>query len=347
MTVFKLKNGKWACKFRYTDGNGKRIQKMKQGFTLKREAEEWERDFLKERQFQPSMLFKNLVKMRENDTQIREHTRINREYMIKNRILPYFGDIPVNEITPNKVKSWQNSLIKQGFSQGYINTINSLLVAIFNYACRYHKLNTNPAHIAGSPKVPDNGEKIYLVWTLEDFKTAITVIDDLKAKTAITLLYWSGMRKGEMFALQWGDVDLNEKRIVISKSFQRLRGRDIITPTKTGNVRSILLPDTCIEAIKYWKDKQLNPEKDMAVIPYGYRFIEKAIKKAHNELGVPRITIHGLRHSHASFLISQGVNIALISKRLGHSKISMTLDTYSHFFPQDEESFIDKINQQE
>jgi integrase len=173
-------------------------------------------------------------------------------------------------------------------------------------------------------------------WTYEEFQKAIKAIDNIKARTAITLLYYSGMRKGELLALTWEDLKGN--KLTINKSYQRLHGQDLITPPKTSSsVRTILLPSQATEALHEWRRHSISE----TIFPFEKEFIEKAIKEVSLETGIKRIRVHDLRHSHASYLISRGANIVLVAKRLGHAKPAETLNTYSHLFPDDEVKLID------
>ncbi len=130
----------------------------------------------------------------------------------------------------------------------------------------------------------------------------------------------------------------------ISKSCQRLKGRAVITPTKTYESRTIILPNVCLDQLREYHRACPETAPDAPVFIWEKRFIENGLRAGRTAAGVKHLHVHGLRHSHASYLIHRGANIALISKRLGHEKVSTTLDTYTHFFQSDEHSFIDQIN---
>ena len=336
----------WYCKFYYQDYEGNRKQKWKGGFLLKREADAWEREFLRTKNFQPDMLFSTFLELYDSDTspRVREHTLQTRRYNVKNHILPFFADMPLNGIDAKTIVSWQNKLIKKGLAQKTLTNIHKCLSAIFNHAVRFYGLKNNPCKVAGSPRLTDQISKPMRFWTLEEYRSVIQHIDDIKAKTAIMLLYYSGMRKGELLALTWDKLDLEECTVTIDTSYQRLNGQPVITATKTGIARTIMLPEQVIEQLKTYKAACYRPEDSDFVFHWEKRFIEQGIKIGSEVSGVKRIHVHGLRHSHASLLIQMGVNIVLISKRLGHEKVSTTLDTYSHFFPTEEKSVIERLN---
>lgn len=346
MTVYKDgKTNKWYCKFYYTDYEGNTQQKKKSGFRFKKEAQEWESDFLSSKQFEPDISFGSFLEIYKRDRypQIRKSSVQKKDYRFK-RILPYFENIKINEITNKDIANWQNEMIKSGFRSSYITSVQSELSAVLNHAVKFYGLRNNPCKVVGYAKVPDEIPTKMRYWTYEQYLKAIENITDLKSKTAINLLYWTGMRKGELYALTWDKLDLDNKTILIDRSLQRLKGESIVTMTKTYESRLIKLPDTTIEQLKEYKEHCYDANPNDYIFEWEKRFIENGIKQAHKSAGVPSIHVHGLRHSHASFLISQGVNVVLVAKRLGHKDITMTLNTYSHFFPTDERNLIDDIN---
>ena len=140
------KTGKWLIQYRYTDWQGKRRKSTKRGFATKREAEEWLRNFLITQKADFDMKFADFWKMycADMETRLREHTMRTKKYIVELKILPYFGNKRVNDITAADIRQWQNELIKMGYSPTYLKTINNQLSAIFNYAVRYYDLKNNP-----------------------------------------------------------------------------------------------------------------------------------------------------------------------------------------------------------
>lgn len=348
MPAYKDTNSNtWYCKFYYEDYKGETKTKFKRGFKRKKDAQEFERNFLQSSQFQPEIPFKDFIEIYKKDTypQLREHTIQSKKYRLV-RILPYFEDIPLKDITSIDIVKWQNEMIKLGFKSSYINNLQNQLSAILNHAVKFYGLKENPARKAGRVSIPDEIPSKMRFWTFDEYSHVIALINDLKAKTAINLLYWTGMRKGELFALTWADIDLENKTININKSHQRLKGKNVITPTKTYENRFIMIPDTTVNQILEYKAKCYDTSPDAPVFQWNKRFIENGIKQGSQDAEIEKIHVHGLRHSHASYLINQKVNIVLISKRLGHKDTSITLDTYSHFFPTEEINLMKNINKQ-
>jgi len=164
------KTGKWLIQYRYTDWQGKRRKSTKRGFATKREAEEWLRNFLITQKADFDMKFADFWKMycADMETRLREHTMRTKKYIVELKILPYFGNKRVNDITAADIRQWQNELIKMGYSPTYLKTINNQLSAIFNYAVRYYDLKSNPCAKAGSMGKSKAEEMDF--WTGEEFR---------------------------------------------------------------------------------------------------------------------------------------------------------------------------------
>lgn len=236
---------KWFIKYRYTDWTGSNRRSTKRGFNTKREAEEWVRDFLQTKQADLNMKFEEFVKLYYEDVELRlrEHTMKTKRYIIDLKILPFFGHLKMNEIKPAHARKWQNELISQGYSETYLKTINNQLNAIFNFAVRYYDLKSNPCSKAGSMG-KSTADEMYF-WTKDEFSQFIDCVMDKRISyMAFMTLYWTGMRIGELMALMVSDIDLDNKTISISKSYQRLNKKDVITAPKTPkSKRFINIPE--------------------------------------------------------------------------------------------------------
>lgn len=337
--------GKWYTKFYYEDHKGIRKQKLKRGFELKREAQEWERDFLENLEVQLDIPFNKFVEIYNDHIKpkIRLTTWETKEN-IQNDLIEFFGDTPINEIDKKVVSRYINSLIENEVANTTIKSRKEQLSAIFNHAIDYYGLKTNPTHKLGSITNPNESLKEYTIWTVNDFNNAISVVNDIDVRTLFNLLFWSGLRIGEAEALTWNDVNFDTKMLTINKSFKKLKGKEIITPTKTYDTRKIMLPDTTINQLKEYKNAIYKPSDSDRLFQKYRMTYWKRLKNLCEQFDLPRISLHDLRHSHASFLLNAGVNIVAISKRLGHKDVSTTLNTYSHFMPNDEINFITKIN---
>ena len=228
------KTGKWLIQYRFTDWQGKRRKSTKRGFATKREAEEWLRTFLVTQKADFDMKFEEFLKMyyADMETRLREHTMRTKKYIIDLKILPYFGQKRVNDITAADIRRWQSELIKKGYSPTYLKTINNQLSAIFNYAVKYYDLKGNPCTKAGS--IGKSRAEEMSFWTIDEFRQFVDcVMDKRQSYMSFMILYWTGMRLGELLALTPADIDLEKHTISITKSYQRLGKKDVVTPPKT------------------------------------------------------------------------------------------------------------------
>ena len=340
------KTGKWLIQYRYTDWQGKRRKSTKRGFATKREAEEWLRNFLITQKADFDMKFEDFWKMNcaDMETRLREHTMRTKKYIVELKILPYFGDKRVNDITAADIRQWQNELIKMGYSPTYLKTINNQLSAIFNYAVRYYDLKSNPCAKAGSMG-KSKAEKMDF-WTVEEFRKFIdSVMNKRLSYMAFMTLYWMGMRLGELLALNPKDVDLEKRTISITKSYQRLGKKDVITPPKTPkSKRVITIPEFLAADIKDYMDSLYDLQENDRLFPITKYYLEHEMQRGIKESGVKRIRVHDLRHSHASMLIELGFSPLEIANRLGHEKVETTLNTYAHLYPNKQTKLAERLD---
>ena len=340
------KTGKWLIQYRYTDWQGKRRKSTKRGFATKREAEEWLRNFLITQKADFDMKFEDFWKMycANMETRLREHTMRTKKYIVELKILPYFGNKRVNDITAADIRQWQNELIKIGYSPTYLKTINNQLSAIFNYAVRYYDLKSNPCAKAGSMGKSKAEEMDF--WTGEEFRRFIdSVMNKRLSYMAFMTLYWTGMRLGELLALNPKDVDLEKRTISITKSYQRLGKKDVITPPKTPkSKRVITIPEFLAADIKDYMDSLYDLQENDRLFPITKYYLEHEMQRGIKESGVKRIRVHDLRHSHASMLIKLGFSPLEIANRLGHEKVETTLNTYAHLYPNKQTKLAERLD---
>lgn len=348
MPVYKDgKNGTWFCKFYYKDWTGLQRQKWKRGFLTKRAAQIYERDFLQRQETNPDILFENLyqVYLEEMAVRLKQSTVLIKKNIVESKILPYFGDKPVSEISAVDVRRWQNNLMKSenSYSETYLKTINNQLSAIMNYAKKFYNLKTNPCEQAGSIGASRAEKMSY--WTLEEFLVFREGIRDREnAFMCFEVLYWTGMRVGELLALTKQDIDFEKKEIQITKSYQRLRGKDIITVPKTDrSKRRVLIPDfLCRELREFLEGCKTDNER---IFPFTKNFLSYEMKRGCRESGIKKIRVHDLRHSHVSLLINQGFDALVIADRVGHEKVSTTLNTYAHLFPNKQTALVASLEE--
>ena len=244
MPVFRNEsNGTWYVMARYVDWQGNHKQKCKRGFKTKREALEWERVFHLQQSADMDMSFESFVDIYKNDirSRIKETTWLTKVNIIDKKILPYFGKRKISEIQTKEVIAWQNDLLQQKdktgkpYSECYLKTIHNQLSAIFNHAVRFYALRTNPAAKAGN--MGSEKRKEMLFWTKEEYlRFADVMMDKPVSYYAFEMLYWCGLRLGELLALTPSDFDFQNSTVTINKSYQRLKEHNIEFCTYSADV---------------------------------------------------------------------------------------------------------------
>lgn len=332
------KTGKWKALFYYTNYKNERRKKQKRGFETKKAAQEWEREFLLKSQFSLEMNFNSLYSLYYKDIEVRikKSTLSTKEYIINKKILPYFENMQVQDIKAIHIRKWQSELLKLNYSKTYIKTIHNQLTAIFNYAVRFHNLNKNPCHIAGSIGKKDADEMSIL--TVEEFEKMIEYVTGEENKCFYKVLFWTGMRKGELLALTYKDVDFTNKTINITKNFQIINGQGFLSePKTTKSKRVISINNTVIDSIKKMWDTSYKAKINDRIFHLSKFSIKRQLDTACKRAGLHLIRVHDLRHSHASFLLANGIDIVSVSRRLGHEKVQTTLNIYCHISPTSDE----------
>lgn len=328
----------------YTDYTGARKQKMKRGFKLQREAKEWERAFLEKMQGTPDMTFQSLYDLYIEDMspRLRYTTIEGKKNVFANRILPYFGEKPINQITPKDIRDWQAEQIGAGYSDAYLDRIQNMLTTIFNYAVDYYHLPANPCDKAGHMGKRTRSMQF---WTLEQYNRFIPFVTDPAAHTAIQVLFYSGMRFGEMLALTPADIDFDAGTIDINKSYQHRSGGGVVSPPKTSNgIRTVTMPNAIMDELRAYIDRLYHIEPEERIFLFTKSLIRGNMKRGSEAAGIPLIRIHDLRHSHVSLLIEMGFSPHLIAERIGDT-VQMVNNTYGHLYPTRHKEVADKLNE--
>lgn len=356
MPIYKdKKRNTWYFRAYIKDIYGTKKQVCRSGFATKSEAKLAENSYI-------SNMSKNYCDFLFIDL-YEEYLRYKMQIIkpqsivtIKNRfekhILPFFKDYKLKDINHNTYIKWKEQIINQNYSYKYNSNLHGCMVSILNYAIDFYGLDKNIASKVGN-FTKDTDIKEYNFWTYEEFYNFISSVDELVFKVLFRTLYFTGMRLGECLALNWNDIDgdfINIKKTISQKA--KINGiHRITTPKSKSSNRKIKID---METLK-----QLNNLKEYYKSFIGFNnnwFVFGGLKplapttisrkkdfycKISN---TKRIKIHDFRHSHATTLISSGIPITVISSRLGHHDISMTLKVYSHLIPKDEEKVIDFIN---
>ena len=284
--------------------------------------------------------------------------------MLETRLLPYFGHFYINKIRPTDIMKFYDLLekdtqlvrksgnngakTKKPLSGKTILEHHRLLRAMLHKAVYWQLIVANPAERVQAPKARKPKRRSY-----DDEQTKILLenlerlsIEETKYKVAIILTVFTGVRLGELMGLEWQDVDFKNGIISINRSSQYLSDMGVFTktPKTESSIREIAIPEfiiSLLEEYKLWYEDQksiygeLWTNSDRLFVqadgkPMHPSSISKWFVRYVSTIGLPVINFHGLRHTNASLLVAQNVDIAVISARLGHAQISTTLDFYVH-----------------
>lgn len=331
--------GTWYVQFYYQDWTGARKKKFKRGFSTKKEALNFENDFVRKANANMDMTLSSFVEVYFKDKvgELKERSIKNKKYMIESHVIPLLGNKPMNVITPSDIIAWQNEIRDNNdFSQSYLRMIQNQVTALFTHAQKIYGLGNNPCKRVKKMGKSDNRSIDF--WTEDEYQKFISTYDSEGMHYVMfEILFWTGCREGELLALTMNDFNIDKKQMSITKTFYRSEGRDIITEPKTENsVRTIELPEFLIEEITAYYERLYRYPKDERLFPIGAEALQHTMKNHIKKAGVKQIRVHDLRHSHVAYLIHNEIQPLIIKERLGHKDIKVTLNTYGHLYPSEQ-----------
>jgi len=258
--------------------------------------------------------------------------------------MPNLGHIELSKINAVHLQRFYSNLNnKEHLAPASISKIHNIIKASLNTAYRYGFIYKNPALLVDPPRI---GRKEMRFWTEDQARHFLDVAKDDRLYIAFFLALTTGMRKGEILGLRWKDIDLRRKTITINQTLSNRGDRFQETKTNAGR-RTIVLTGNTIDVLKqhyltikkeklkngrYYEDHGLVVCTSLGtpIIPRNFDRVWMRLLK---ESGLPEIRFHDLRHTHATILLKQGIHPKVVSERLGHANIRITLDTYSHVLP--------------
>ena len=341
------------------DENGNRVRHWERGFSSQKEAktsyDEYMNDYSKTAVKKNSTMsyqeFYKTYYLPHYKQQVRDSTYENRVVSM-NKHFKYFFKRKLKDINAPMIKKWQNTLAKE-YTSGYTRSIYGSFQKTLDLAVTLGLLQKNIAKQVGNVKKAKTKVDF---WTLEEFKKFTNQFDknfyyEHYSYIVIWLLFMTGMRIGEAQALEWEDIDFTDNLLCINKSMYYKNAQEFyVTEIKTSaSNRMIVLDNKTICNLKYWKDVQGKNCPSKYVLSYNGIPINKHMPKHiidnnYKAVGVHRIKVHALRHSHASMLISMQENALVIKERLGHEDIETTLGTYGHLYPNYNKKIAKKID---
>lgn len=274
------------------------------------------------------------------NNELKEQSKRAVKDRIKNHILPYFKDYNIYELKELDYLNWKSYIETKKLSYKYMKTLHTTMVTFLNYCIKYHNLNKNIATIVGTFKDKGYIKKEFDYYTYKEFKKFIKYVDNEVYKQFFNLMFFTGTRPGEAMALKFSD--LNKYYIDINKTIAERTFKDnkryIGTPKTKSSIRKISIDKKLYKDLiklknEYQKKYKLNNYDYFifgGIKPLSPTSINRRKEKACKLANIKNIRLHDFRHSHATLLLNKRIYIKEISKRLGHSKISTTLDIYIH-----------------
>lgn len=271
---------------------------------------------------------------------------------INNQILPYFKNKDIHKIKTIDYLNWQMQINSMNFKYSYKKTLHYCFISFLNYCVKFQDLKENVGIKVGNFR-NDEIETCGKVWTIDDFNKFIKVVDDNIYNTLFKFLYFTGVRQGEALALTFEDI--NNEVVNINKTITKefYNGNRIVTTPKTKkSIRKISidnkLKNEILDLQKYYSTAYKDFNNKFYVFGGKKPLSPTTLTRRKNHYckiaKVPQIKIHEFRHSHACLLFQNNIPIEDISKRLGHSTITLTMDVYLKYIPRDEKRVLSTLN---
>lgn len=356
----------YRVRVNYTDSNGKARQVERTAYGLA-EAKAMEQELIAEyktsrktatSRMTINELFTEYERYHAHETRSTSHDSAMRH--LRRRVLPFFADTRLDRLSQQALADWKNTLSEQKISLSTRRGTYASFSAMLNYAVKLEYIARNPLITLGTFKDADASPKKEIhYYTAEQFvkfiaeaKRSAKTVTDWGYYVFFCIAFYTGARKGEINALKWSDIDGNVMHIRRSIS-QKLKGGDVETPPKNkSSYRDLQIPEPLLKILNEHKERQAAASKlfseDFRVCGGERPLRDSSINDKNSAFskaaGLPHIRIHDYRHSHASLLANEGINIQEIARRLGHSNVQITWKTYSHLYPREEERALGILN---
>jgi integrase len=290
-------------------------------------------------------------------TSVRPNTFQQYSQVVHQHINPVLGYIVLKDLRPDHVQSLYTNKLANGVSPSSTRMIHAVIHRALNHALKLGLVYRNVADSVTRPKVVRKEMK-----TLNDYQVRqlIQVAESEQMRLLLWVAVVTGLRQGELLGLKWSDLDWMSRRIQIQRQVQRRKGDGLVfcEPKSASGRRVIVLGKSTIDKMREYKNNQLKERillgekwQDNDLIfpspigtPLDPSNVLKAYKDCLKRADLPNLRFHDLRHSAATLMLQQGVNPKIVSERLGHSDISLTLNTYSHVLPPMQEEAAEKMD---
>lgn len=316
------KTGKCYAIFRYRTYEGANKQVKKCGFATKLEAKEYETEFIRKMSGSRDMSLQSLAELYLADCKKRQKATTYQTVadIIKNRILATFGNRPVKDITPVAISTWQNEKLMPKYKKSTAIDTCCQFGTLLEFGVKYYGLASNPMRIAGTVRYPnDNESNVIHFWTQEQFEYFIGFIHEPMHHMIYEMLFWLGIRLGELRGLQLKDIDMEKGLVRIERNREHIYNvGDVIQPPKTATSRrTIGMTDKLSKELRTYIERLYEPKPDDFLFPRSANSISRYFRLTQKRNNIePYIRLHDLRHSHASLLLNMGIPAKAIADKL-------------------------------
>ena len=273
------------------------------------------------------------------------NTQERYEGIIRRQIVPYLGDVELAALTPGAIDAMESDLLRSGLAAGTVRNAHTILSSAYKEAIRQGLTDWNPA-ASVAPPVKRHRRVIPPAVAVVQALLRVARDEGHTLYPFLHLLTYTGMRRGEALALRWANVNLDDGYLTVVEAAVKTRTQGMILtePKSRHSHRTIDLDDETIDVLGQHLSRQTQdgqPATDPAALVFPGRrkrfmatsHLQRELKRLARSVGDDTITFHSLRHFHATLALQQHQNVVVVSNRLGHSSVSMTLDIYGHTIP--------------
>lgn len=263
---------------------------------------------------------------------------------IRNHIKPELGRIKLADLRPEQLQAFYTKKLNEGLARRTVEYLHAIIHKTLDQALRWGLVSRNVSDLVDPPRPK---RKAPVIWNAEQIQTFLEAVEGHQYYPIYVVAVYTGMRQGEILGIHKQDVDLKSGTINVRHQLQPIKGKGLtVTQVKTDKSRRpVTLPETALTVLQEHLETL-----DSGLIfttskgnPIWAQTLYRHFKNTTKKLGLPDVTFHSLRHAHATLLLQAGVNPKVVQERLGHSQISLTLDTYSHVVPSLQEEAADKF----
>jgi len=339
-TVFHQPNGKWRAQISL---QGRRLSKVHQ---TQKQCQDWIRDT--KQKIEVGMTYDASQITVEKflsewliikDTEVRKKTIRQYRYLAERYLIPAIGKTILVNLNPPEIQNMYHKYLEEGKGKRTVQVMHAVLRCCLNHAVRLGVINRNPTVAVIPPKTTP---KEIQVLDANQIQTMLLISKEHQPEyhALYLLALTTGMRLGELLGLRWEDLDWEKKTLSIKRQLQRDPGKGFIftAPKTKAGLRAVTLGKNTLEVLKLHSSEYSAYHHPLIFSfldgsPLGERKVQKAFKSLLELAGLPKLRFHDLRHTSATQMLTNGIDVLSVSRRLGHAKTSITLDIYAHSIP--------------